>query len=91
MSNLISIGKFSREMHDYKSMNEPNFIIPHNYDRKLKLIEIQSLKLSQDQITRTSNYVSDLRKAAEVHKIVRRNIQEYIKPNIIIPNYKWSC
>lgn len=84
MTKLVNIGEYKRNMIDYHNAINPNFIIPSNADRKLKLFDIKNMNSVSDIQIDESSYVSDLRKAAEVHKTVRRRIQEYLKPNVKI-------
>ena len=78
MSKMISVNEWKRDMLD---INDPSLLTTSNYLIKDSSMENISMTLTEDQIN-TSTSLCDLRKAAECHKIVRRDIQSFIKPGV---------
>lgn len=78
MSKIISVKEWKRDM---KSLDEAekmaNIISYHPLNKNLPF---QFITQTEEQIKNTPVQLYDLRRAAECHKIVRRNIQNYIKP-----------
>jgi methionyl aminopeptidase len=69
MNKLIVLNEWKRDMKSIKDkFLESNIIL--NYDVKGS----KEIVVNKDQLT----FIYDIRKAAEVHKIVRRDLQEYI-------------
>lgn len=79
MNKIISVNEWKREM---KDINDPTLLTTSNYLIKNGILEDKSMELTKDQIENTPISIYDLRKAAECHKIVRRNIQKFIQPGV---------
>lgn len=79
MSKIISVNRWEREM---KDINDPTVPITLNYLIKDHVLENKSDTITKDHIKDNMVAIYDLRRAAECHKIVRRDIQNYIKPGM---------
>ena len=85
MTNIISVKKWARPMKTLdEGTNTPNLILPHKLSKSMKIDDIEPISITDSQSECTSQPIFDLRRAAECHKIVRRNIQDYIKPGVSI-------
>jgi len=78
-SEIISVKKWSRDM---KDINDPAVQTTSNYLIRDHVMEDKSATLTEDQIKNTPVAIYDLRRAAECHKTVRRDIQSFIKPGV---------
>lgn len=73
---MIGLGKWEKKHFSLnKDKYKPNNV--YKYDKSLKLF-------NQFDDSKSSEYMYDLRKAAECHKSVRKYIQEIIKPDMKI-------
>lgn len=79
MNKILSVNEWKREM---KDINDPTLLATSNYLVKNNILENKSATLTEDQIKNIPTLIFDLRKAAECHKIVRRDIQNFIKPGV---------
>ena len=83
---MISVKEWKREMRTLDEAERiPNLIWPNLPIRealKIRNPEVVPVVLTEDQMKDTPRSIYDLRRAAECHKIARRNIQQYIKPGV---------
>jgi methionyl aminopeptidase len=80
MNKIISVKQWKRNMRD---INDP--LVQKTSNCYIKSGTLEPIRLLTDEeIKSTPQKIFDLRKAAECHKIVRRNAQNFIKPGMKI-------
>lgn len=79
MAKIVSINEWRHELRD---INDPEVLTTFNFLVKNHILEDKSGELTKEKKSNVPALIYDLRKAAECHRIVRKDIQSFIQPGV---------